>query len=92
MITIHCSTFFSVSNYFPSHATVSTIIVFRTVGCFAHNVKKLSALQRYFDPCCNPVVTRKLFVPCCIGKHDSKIILKVCRKISKFPLTFIWLI
>ena len=29
---------------------------FRTVGCFAHNVRKLVALTRYFDSWCNPVV------------------------------------
>jgi hypothetical protein len=30
---------------------------FKTVVCFAHNVKKRFALAGYFDSWCNPVVT-----------------------------------
>jgi hypothetical protein len=48
---------------------------FQTVGCFAHNLKKLFALTRCFDSWCNPVVTGNIVSY--VAKHGSKIIKKV---------------
>ena len=65
---------------------------FRTVGCFVHNVKKLFVLTRYFIPVVIQWLVETLFVTYCIGKHDSKIILKMFRNKLKLSFTSVWLI
>jgi hypothetical protein len=56
--------FFSFYNYFPQHFAISDTMCFNfwTVGCFAHIVKKLFMLSRYFNACCDPIIIKYIVI------------------------------